>query len=582
MAKNHTIKCTVSAHDGASAALGRVRASTIALGTAAGNLLARGMVAGMNAVRGLIGEVLAAEKANVMLDAALRGVGAYTPEISKQMRDLASAIQDETGASDESVKSNIAMLTTLGVSTDAMGDAARAVAALTSLGRDSSLAMVAIGRALEGDISGFERFSPEVKNATTITEKYAAANKLLAAGYEQQKASLLTVGGSWAALKGRIGDAVEDIGNALTEGLKIGPMFNDMQAAVGKFLQSGTFKSFTDRLRDGADYVSQIVKAMAMDGGAKEVAGALGNVILGALKDGADYVGNKIKEAFQSKEGVNPVEFVKSEMVRGAAEKKAFKESSFWEKMGFEGTRKSMAAGEAAVQEWFKKNSSTQGGGNLSRAMKELESIVSKRVAVETATAELGDDVVDESEFLLAMTKEEGSLKAGEVKALQKEAAALDAKIQKQSAIETATADIEAATEREKVAQDKITAAKERQAAASVGINEWINNQQAMRDDQKKNMDDEKKAAKRADTLGRKQAAGTHLSDRDAQWLKDFNNRGKVAQDAMDAENQAKVDAANAKKELKAAQDRMERLQDRTAKATEGIETIIADSLTVN
>ncbi|MFA7463057.1 MAG: hypothetical protein WCY59_07945, partial [Anaerovoracaceae bacterium] len=350
----------------------------------------------------------------------------------------------------------------------------------------------------------------------------------------------------------------EDIGNALTEGLKIGPMFNDMQAAVGNFLKSGTFKSFTDRLRDGADYVSQIVKAMSTDGGTKEVAGALGNVILGALKDGADYVGNKIKDAF------------------GKFAPRLSAASRFW------GAKSAGASWGDAFKAMDKPTGSQEGGGNLSRAMKELESIVSKRVAVETATAELGDDVVDESEFLLAMTKEEGSLKAGEVKALQKEAAALDAKIQKQSAIETATADIEAATEREKVAQDKITAAKERLAAASVGINEWINNQQGMRDDQKKNMDDEKKAAKRADTLGRKQAAGTHLSDRDAQWLKDFNNRGKVAQDAMDAENQAKVDAANAKKELKAAQDRLERLQERTAKATEGIETIIADSLTVN
>ena len=578
MAKNHTIKCTVSAHDGASAALGRVRASTIALGTAAGNLLARGMIAGMNAVRGLVGEVLAAEKANVMLDAALRGVGSYTPEASKQMRDLASAIQDETGASDEAVKSNIAMLTTLGVSTDAMGDAARAVAALTSLGRDGSQAMVAIGKALEGDISGFERFSPEVKNATTITEKYAAANKLLAAGYEQQKASLLTVGGSWAALKGRIGDAVEDIGNALTEGLKIGPMFNDMQAAVGKFLQSDTFKSFTDRLRDGADYVSQIVKAMATDGGATEVAGALGNVILGALKDGADYVGNKIKDAFGKKgEEFDP---------RLAAA------SRFW------GALSGGSGMSGALKAMDKPTGSQEGGGNLSRAMKELESIVSKRVVVEKVTAELGDDVVDESELLLAMTKEEGSLKAGEVKALQKEAAALDAKIQKQSAIETATADIEAATEREKVAQDKITAAKERLAAASVGINEWINNLQGgdADDDEadKERAKAQKKAKRLLGKLGAKGGAdpdkaieeggkkGRHLSKDDEDWLRKFGAKPKAEAAAKAALQNAIKAAGQEKLNMQAAQDRLEKLQERTAKATEGIETIIADSLTVN
>lgn len=47
------------------------------------------------------------------------------------------------------------------------------------------------------------------------------------------------------------------------------------------------------------------------------------------------------------------LDFVESEMVRGKAEKKAFKESSFWDRMGFKGTEKSMAAGEAAVQKWW-------------------------------------------------------------------------------------------------------------------------------------------------------------------------------------------------------------------------------------
>lgn len=48
------------------------------------------------------------------------------------------------------------------------------------------------------------------------------------------------------------------------------------------------------------------------------------------------------------------MDFIESEAVRGKAEKKAFQESSFWDKMGFAGTRKATAAGEEAVQQWWK------------------------------------------------------------------------------------------------------------------------------------------------------------------------------------------------------------------------------------
>ena len=142
------IKLPLSAKDLASGVIGRVRMSTIALGTAVGNLATKMLTGAINGIRGWINEALEAEKANVMLDAALRGVGSYTPELSKRFRDLAGAIQDETGASDEAVKANIAQLTTMGVAADQMDRAARAVQALASLGRDGAQSMVAVARAL--------------------------------------------------------------------------------------------------------------------------------------------------------------------------------------------------------------------------------------------------------------------------------------------------------------------------------------------------------------------------------------------------------------------------------------------------
>ena len=73
------IKLPLSAKDLASGVIGRVRMSTIALGTAVGNLATKMLTGAINGTRGWTNAALEAEKANVMLDAALRGVGSYTP-----------------------------------------------------------------------------------------------------------------------------------------------------------------------------------------------------------------------------------------------------------------------------------------------------------------------------------------------------------------------------------------------------------------------------------------------------------------------------------------------------------------------
>ena len=323
MARKHNVGVTISAKDLASGVIKKVSARTVALGVAVGNLASKMIAGAVNGVRRWIDEALEAERANVMLDAALRGTGQYTDAVARKMKDLAGAIQDETGASDEAVKANIAMLTTMGVTTDKMGEAARAVQALSALNFEGSQAAKAVALAMEGNMLGFQRMVPALRNAKTETEKVQAVNKLIAAGYEQQKANLNTVGGAWEALKGRIGDAREEIIGAVFEGLKLGQTFDSMQAAVGRFLNSDTFKDFTERLKSGADYVTQIVKAMSVKGGTKEVIANMANVILAALKDGAEYIGVKIQNAFNKITHIFGETRVKIAVMAGAYEDEA-------------------------------------------------------------------------------------------------------------------------------------------------------------------------------------------------------------------------------------------------------------------
>ncbi len=365
-----SINIHIGAKDAASAVFQGVSARAVAFGVTLWNLATKALAGIMNGLRGWVNEALEAEVANVKLDAALRGSGQYTAQLAQQYRDLANAVQDETGASDESVKSHIAQLVTLGVLPDKMAVATRSVAALAAMGRDGNQAMVAVARALNGDIAGFERFSPEVRNATTITEKFAAANNLLAAGYAQQQANLQTVGGAWKALQGRLGDAREDIIGAVFDGLKLGKTFDSMQASVGRFLKSDAFTGFTEALRKGVGYALDIGKAMTAKGGTAEVATAFGNVILGALKDGAEYIGVKILNAFENTKSIFGEARVKLATMAGTDEAEA---------------RKTVYGGKTEYK-----------GGAFAGAVKELTAVVKANVATVEAQGEAMDDGMEE------------------------------------------------------------------------------------------------------------------------------------------------------------------------------------------
>ena len=555
MAGKHNVGVTVSAKDLASGVIQKVSARTVALGVALGKLASKLIAGAVNGVRRWIDEALEAERANVMLDAALRGTGQYTDEVARKMKDLAGAIQDETGASDEAVKANIAMLTTMGVTTDKMGEAARAVQALAALNFEGSQAAKAVALAMEGNMLGFQRMIPALRNATSETEKVEAVNKVLAAGYEQQRANLKTVGGAWEALKGRIGDAREEIIGAVFEGLKLGQTFDSMQAAVGRFLKSDTFKDFTERLKSGADYVTQIVKAMSVNGGTKEVLAAMGNVILAALKDGADYVGAKISEAFG-----------KFNYVGRAAR--------FW------GAKSAGASTEEALRARDNALLGGKGGGNLKKALEQFDTIVKTRAAIHKESAVADKQALDSTVEQVSVQLDITKAIERDRDAIEKAARADEARAQHAANIKAIQADIEAAAERERQAQDKAAKLQEqRRDAIKMNINDWIAAEQGKRREAAKNQADLKKAEERAGRLRDEKARGVRLSRRDAEWLEDFE-RNKALRKVGRVER-AEDAARAARAEQDALNKRIEKLQEEQKKILENIEAYLKESLEV-
>jgi len=157
------------------------------------------------------------EAAERSLAAAMTAHGEAGKAILPALNKIAAAIQDETGASDESTLAGMAKMRMLGVQTSKLGEAAKAVVALKGLGLEEAAAQKAVAMAMQGSYDMLNRYVPALRSATSEEEKARIVNELFANGYEQQAAILDTVSGQWRLLKGRVGDLWEVIGGAIVQ-----------------------------------------------------------------------------------------------------------------------------------------------------------------------------------------------------------------------------------------------------------------------------------------------------------------------------------------------------------------------------
>ena len=573
---NDKITLEIGAKDLASGVFGRVTKASMAFGVAMGNLASKAITAGINGLRRWINEALEAEKANVMLDAALRGTGRYTPVLAAQFRDLANAIQDETGASDESAKANIALLTTLGVAPDKMSTAARGMQALTALNIEGSMAARALARALEGDFAGFDRLSPAVRLATTDQEKALAISNLLKAGYEQQRATLQTVGGAWAALKGRLGDAREDLIGAIFEGLNLGKTFDSMQAKVGAFLKSESFKGITDRLRESAAFAKDIFSALTTKGTASESFSLIGDLIVAAFYDGSKIVGNAILNGF--KLGVKEIK----EWAFGKQKEKLPQGDVNGEVVGFDFAAHQRAR---ALQDTIPDTPQKE-QTEVQKVLAKMADLRKRHLeALQKQVDYVEDGAADEAERLQNEQIQNDlieALRKKEIEYAQKRIAyenQIDAAKAKIAVQEQELAD---AVEKERAAaQAAEEATAKRKEIQGMSVRDWINKQQAGRTAEDEAAKERVADAKRASALRRKRKAGTKLSKRDAEWLNDFEGKPKAEAAAKKAEQDAIQKANQAAIKAEEARQRVEDLQKRTAIAVEAMQKDLAQSMRV-
>jgi len=254
------------------------------------------------------------EKAERDLIAAHNAMGEAGEKYIQDEKRIAAAIQDETGVGDEVTLQRMARAKALGVETNKLEQCAKGVVALTDVGMSEDAAVRAMAQAYAGNYAALERYIPAMKDAADETEKQTALNDFLTQGYDRQKETLGTVQGAWNALQGRIGDAKEVVGQAITENLnlsgiltKLGDKVNEVSGKMAEWCQTGGLaraimfvKTFAEECKASITLgLAQLLKwyegaKLYLVGGFK-VAGEWSKGFWNSIVEGAKYAGEWCK-----------------------------------------------------------------------------------------------------------------------------------------------------------------------------------------------------------------------------------------------------------------------------------------------
>jgi ribosomal protein L30E len=281
VAKKKEVSVIISAKNAMAAGLSRAGAALKNFGASAariGAAFAKSFLVAGTAIAGFATKAVMAfsvqEKAEKQAEAALAAWGDEVNNNVANIKRFAAAIQDETGIGDENTIARAAKLKMLGVEADQLEAATKATIALGKAGMGEEQAIKAVAMARNGEFTMLQRYIPALRSANSEAEKAAIVNDFLAKGYEAQKAELDTVAGRWTELKGRIGDALENIGGAIVKstGLnqwlaKMSERVNQVGKSIANWVAGGgvermidTFKLFAINVRETFDQIGAYAK----------------------------------------------------------------------------------------------------------------------------------------------------------------------------------------------------------------------------------------------------------------------------------------------------------------------------------
>jgi len=212
-----------------------VAVGTIAIGTSVVAFAAK-----------MLGAYAEEETALRKLQEAHRAFGEEVDGNVAREQKVALAIMAETNITHEQIETGMAKMRMLGITSDKLEDAAKAMVGFMYAGLGEEEAATRVAKVYQGNYDRLQMLIPALSNATTETQKAAIVNEFLARQYAAQKGQVDTVAGAWKAFKNAISEAFAEVGKSLAEtgafqdglnGLK--GLILDVATAFGKWAANG-------------------------------------------------------------------------------------------------------------------------------------------------------------------------------------------------------------------------------------------------------------------------------------------------------------------------------------------------------
>ena len=272
---NHDISVTVSAKNKIEAGLSKAKAAINRFGEGVASVF-KGVVTVVGGVTAAIGAVVTKavsaysvqEEAERRLVAAHNAMGEAGESFIESEKAIAAQLQNETAVGDEVTLSRMAQLRMLGVMPDKLEAASKGVIALTNAGMGEESAVRAMAQAMNGNFTMLQRYIPSLKECATETEQSQKVNGFLTASYAQQCETLNTTQGRWNELKGRIGDAWEVVGEAVSRNAELNKVLQwcsekvlALSAAMSDWVKNGGIAHVVAVMQNFAEIIRHAVLA---------------------------------------------------------------------------------------------------------------------------------------------------------------------------------------------------------------------------------------------------------------------------------------------------------------------------------
>jgi hypothetical protein len=192
--------------------------ATIAVGMAAYHEAKKAIGALTGFVTDSVKAAIESEEAQNNLRLALEATGHEVEGNALHFSMYAENLMEVTKYTDEQVMATQALLLQMGLSTRQVDEATRGAIGMASVFKiDLQTAAQLVGKAVEGNVTRFDKYIPQLKFCSTEAEKVALVHKKMGEWFGTAKGQVNTFGGQVSQLNKYWGELKESLGKMVTE-----------------------------------------------------------------------------------------------------------------------------------------------------------------------------------------------------------------------------------------------------------------------------------------------------------------------------------------------------------------------------